>query len=645
MMTGKRKEKRTKKMRKKAGKITLSALLAVSLLCGMTGCGKTDSGAAADLTGMSGNGQSLDLAGMSGGGDAVDLTGGSGGGDAVDLTGGSGGGDAVDLSGTSESGGSGDRQAVDEDFVIVKVPTISYEDFGNGFYDEYAVDYEPLLEKTYDEDGLLTGARLYFTDMLDPKDARITLSYEKSGGMVSACNISTDDMYAWYMYGGDSIRSDDLARDDADTLQGRMPYRVEFREPVAADPDAVKEAVIAGIEDTETELHNALIPPLALDFFEAFNTMYLQAFSAFGDTGQTGQAEEDGLKVSYDEDGLLTEARINFQMESGETVESWITVRYEREGGQVTGCEINGDLYSFFVCEFGCDEESAKGWSEELLGKVPVKLVFDEPVDPDPGVMMDWILRKMEENLSSDADGAFLEAFLTIYDEYSSGSTQGTADQVDIGGSIEARFRKRMNGNDLAANYFGGGLGGEKRINNDPGWTIDMPVSHEEIICRIETEQDSNGNITLVHLYNDYASYDYVFTYDSTGRMVRYDQYEYPKGQSREAVGVKLYTQYSYDGQGRLTKRETLGTQANRVDSATEYYYDDMGRIAARIDTANYVGNDFMTMQQTYSTVTQSYEYDDTGKVILVSVTVDWARTPAHVEPPAPTTVMYLPAR
>lgn len=466
----------------------LPILLAVCLLCGLAGCGKSESAAGGDAAGFAGDGNSLDLDGVFGGGDSVDLSGMSG-------------------------DGSQNRQTVDEDFIIVKVPAISYDDFGNGFYGKYAVNYAPLLERIYDEDGLLTSARLYFESSSDPADARIQLSYEKSGGMVTGCKISIDDMYAWYMYGQDSYTNDDRAKDSADTLQGRMPYSVAFQEPVEAKPDAVKAAVITGLESRIAELHDALLPPLALDFYDAFQTMYQQAFSAFGGTEQA------------------------------------------------------------------------------------------------------------DDNGSTDSGN------------------------VDIGGRIEDRFRKRMDGDALAANYFGGGLGGEMEISNDPGWTSNMSVSHEDVICKIEIEKDSAGNLTLVHRYNNFASYDHVFTYDSANRMIGYDYYEYPNEQSREAVGAKWYVEYGYDSEGRLTKRQEVSNQDSGVNSWTEYLYDDMGRITGRSDRRQYFGNDFMTIQQTYDTVTQYYEYDETGKVSDVTVTVDWAQTPAHVAPPASTTVMYIPEK
>lgn len=611
---------------KRMGKKVMAALLAAALVCGMTGCGKAES-----------------ASGEAAGGDAVDFSGLSGGGDSVDLSGASESDDTAALMGAPEEAGSEGRQAVDEDFVIVKVPQISYDDFGNGFYDGYEVDYEPLVERTYDEDGLLTGARLYFEDMVDPKDARISLSYEKNEGMVTACEISAD-MYAWYACREDSLYwREDEAQERNHDQQRKMPYRLEFHEPIAADPDVVKEAIITKIGETEEELYQAILPPtLALDFYEAFSTMYLDSFNALGGTKQ-----EAGLHVTCDEDGLLTAVKIGYEAEEGGTAESWMTVQYEREGGQITACEINADLYSFFVNDVDSDEESAKERNEALMAQMPVRITFDEPVDPEPDMVAEWILMNLEtldhDRQSAGEEDEIYMFIMLIYGEGYAGVEQDTASEVDIGGRIQDRFRERMSGNELAVNYFGGGeLTGEKRISNDPGWSGDMSVSHEDVICQIETEQDSDGNLTLVHLYNDYASYDYVYTYDSAGRMTRSDYYEYPKGQSREAVGARWYTEYSYDGEGRLVKKYEMSNQDNGVESATEYYYDDMGRVAARIDSARYFGNDFMTMQQIYDSVTQSYEYDDSGKVILVSVTVDWAQTTAHMEPLEPTTVLYI---
>lgn len=664
-------------MRKKMGNIFLPMLLAVSLICGTAGCGKSE-----DVSGEATGGDAVDLAGMLGGGDAVDLTGTSGGGDAVDLTG---------TSGGSVEG----RQVVDGDSVTVKIPTISYEDFGNGFYDEYVVDYEPLLERTYDEDGLLTGARIIFDDIhpaLDPSDARITLSYEKRDGMVTGCELSAD-MYGWYKvcnqdytaYGGSRLLvTEDEAKENNEKAQRKMPYRIAFREPTAAEPDVVKEAVIAAIDGYEEQLHGAILPNVdALDFCEAFKMMYLEAFSPFSDTGQMGAGgsgtsdgdgsnivcevngytifydeesntfyDKSGFHMSYDEDWLLTSLSRSGELETGGTAEWWITFGYEKESGLVTACEIDADLYGLYLYE-GYDEESAKELNEYVKSMMPLRLVADEPVEPEPELVWNDIVTIKLGETPDDYGSGYGYEIADIYYVFGVDIVYGicgmqnpqepqeAAEQVDIGPRIRDRFRKRMDGSGLA-----GSIGGEMVISNDPGWVIGMEnVSHEEIICQIETEQDSAGNITLVHRYNNYASYDHVFTYDSAGRMIQCDYYEYSNGQSREAVGVNYSTTYSYDGAGHLVKIENLGTQANRVDSAVEYTYDDMGRMVTQKSTSGYYGTDFMTAQQECNSIVRSYEYDNAGKVILMSYTVEWAKTAFHPEPPAPTTVMYRPAQ
>lgn len=632
-------------------KIFLPMLLSVSLIFGMAGCGKSASGNddAAGFTGMSGFGNSLNPSGMSGG-DSVDLTGISGG-------------DSANLTGQPAENGSGNRQKVDADFVIVNVPTISYEDFGNGFYDTYLLvpmeKKETGPEISYDEDGLLTSVKVSFDAASDDvSESWLTMEYEKKDGLVTACKISAD-IYAILVNEYGNKTSD--ARDCNEYLTENMPMEFVFDSPMEPNPKAVIDEIHDRLVWSGGWGYADYVFPIA---FQYLSDIYLDKLSsgeidAAGDDedGHEDAAEENKPAMSYDEDGLLTDARGSFAAESGEDMEFWLTLGYEKEDGLVAGCEINADIYSFFVNEFGLDEETAKELNDELMGKMPVKLVFDEPAEV-PEAVMELMLAKLEENAESDADKYFLEAFYYFCDRYlselSSGDT-GAANEtgieeigytVDLGHGALGEFKNLMNGPDLAFNYLSGGnFNGETKITNDPGWTIDMSVSHEDVICQIETEQDSDGNLTLVHLYNDYASYDYVYTYDGAGRMVRYDHYEYPKGQSREAVGALWYTEYSYDNEGRLTKKQSVSNQDNGVNSSTEFYYDNAGRVIARVDTTDFFGSDYMTIQQKYDSITQSYEYDGSGKVDCVTITVDWAQTIIQSEPVEPTTVLYIPTK
>ena len=85
--------------------------------------------------------------------------------------------------------------------------------------------------------------------------------------------------------------------------------------------------------------------------------------------------------------------------------------------------------------------------------------------------------------------------------------------------------------------------------------------------------------------------------------------------------------------------------QDNGVNTEITYYYDDMGRMAGQEVHTSYFGNDFMTSQQIYDSVVQSYDYDASGKVDTVTVTVNWALTVLQPEATEPTTVVYLSER
>lgn len=639
-------------------------LLAASLVLNIAGCGKSGGGDAVDLSGAQEDRSSLSISSL--GGDAVDLSGTQGNEDIDDAPGGADG--TMDFSDASGDSGSPGRNQIQEDFVIVPLPAISKDAFGSGFYDTYALIPPARESFDYDEDGLLTDAKFPWGNDTDKDlDARIMLSYEKSGGMVTACEISAD-LFAWfYDRYSDAGARYSMAEENSEELEAKMPYRLVFDEPIEPDPDVVAEAILGKVEETIEWLDNALLPSMDSYFYEAFEDMYRSYLSGAWQTDSAGtnDAETNGAgtnepEISWDGDGLLTGVRVGFAAESDEISESWIAIEYKKEEDMVTACEISADMYSFFVYEYGCDEETAKEWNDELTGKMPLELVFDEPVNlEEREAVAEWLFYMLSDRAESDADHVLLEVLDYSYSMYfeklysgetdsaaDNGTGNGTGYEVVVGGIATREFKGRVNAAELPGSYFfeyGGGVPmGEAKITNDPGWSINMSVSHEDVICQIETEQDSNGNITLVHLYNDYAFYDEVFTYDSAGRMTRRDHYEYPKGQNREAVGALWYYEYSYDSEGRLTGARSQSTQDNGVNTEITYYYDDMGRMAGQEVHTSYFGNDFMTTQQIYDSVVQSYDYDDSGKVETVTVTVNWAQTVLQPDPTEPTTVIYL---
>lgn len=642
-------------MGKKIRKKITGLLLAVSLALNIVGCGKSE-----DSVGT-GAVTSFDTSGVQGIGDMGDVFGDAPGGtdEAMDFS---------DASGDSESAG---RNQVQEDFVIVPLPAISKDAFGNGFYDAYIL-LPPARESfEYDEDGLLTDAKLPWGSYSGRDlDVKFTISYEKSGGMVTGCKLSAD-LFPWFLdHYKDAGAGYSMAEDYSEELAEKMPYRIVFDEPVEPETDAVSEAILGKVEETIELLDNALLPSMNSYFYEAFEEMYQSYLTGErktdgteADSTETDSAGTDEPEISLDGDGLLAGVRFSFATESDEISESWISMEYKKEEGLVTACEISADLYSFFVYEYGCDEETAKEWNDELTGKMPLELVFGGPENPEEReAVFERTFDGLYERAESEADRVFIDAFGYSYDMYlnklqssETGNATGNATdsgigyEVVVGGIATREFKDRVNTAELSKSYFfeyGGGVPmGEVKITNDPGWSSNMSVSHEDVICQIETEQDFNGNITLVHLYNDYAIYDEVFTYDSAGRMTRRDHYEYQKGQNREAVGALWYYEYSYDGEGRLTGASSQSRQDNGVNVEITYYYDNKGQIVGQEVHTSYFGNDFMTSQQIYDSVIQSYDYDDSGKVEIVTATVNWAQTVLQPDPTEPTTVMYFRER
>lgn len=463
-----------RKMRKK---IT-GLLLAASLALGIVGCGKSE-GDAVGLPGAQRDRSSLAISSLDG--DAVDLPDVQGNEDIEDATGGVDG--AMDFSEASEESGSAGRNKVQEDFVIVPLPVISKDAFGSGFYDTYALIPPARESFDYDEDGLLTDAKFPWGDPNEKQDARLTLSYEKSGGMVTGCEISAD-LYPWFLerYKDAGARYS-MAEENSEELAAKMPYRLVFDEPIEPDPDGVAQAILGKVAETIEMLDNALLPSMNSYFYEAFQEMYQSYLSGAWQTGGTGtddagtdDAEANEPEISWDTDGLLTEVRAGFATEAGEIFESWIAVEYQKEEGMVTACAVSADMYSFFMYEYGCDEETAKEWNDELTGKMPLEIVLDEPENPEAReAVAERMLYALYDRAESDADKVFaegLEYFVHLYFDklYSdeTGSAAGNATdnaagnatgsgagyEVMVGGIATREFKGSVNTAELSGSYF-----------------------------------------------------------------------------------------------------------------------------------------------------------------------------------------------
>ncbi len=309
---------------------------------------------------------------------------------------------------------------------------------------------------------------------------------------------------------------------------------------------------------------------------------------------------------------LLSGAIISFTDENGEEILSGVEITYEVSDNMVNKCKV--ELLPNFVYATNVFVLNEKGKKDDKAYSYDI--VFEEPVELDLNVVCETILNYLFDNAVSEEEEDRAHALGTIYAEYF--NCLNECNFVE-GNSVKLKI------DELGKDYFfqyGPGYLGEQKITYDPGWTIDMGVSEDEVHCQIEIEKDENGNITLVHRYNDYACYDIVYTYAEGGYMVRCDVYEYAKGQDRDTVGTTYHTEYFYDDAGRVVKIVETGDKENGVNITVEYIYDENGILVQQTEDIEYFGNSYYLIQQTYDRLVQTYTYDEEGKVGKVTLEV-----------------------
>lgn len=320
----------------------------------------------------------------------------------------------------------------------------------------------------------------------------------------------------------------------------------------------------------------------------------------------------NGLQIIVNDYMLLSGAIISGTDENGEEILSGVEITYEVSDNMVNKCKV--ELSPNFVYATNVFVLKEKGKKDDKAYSYDI--VFDEPVEQDMDAVGTAIMNYVFDNATTGEEKDRAYALGMIYVEYYNRFYEGEVTEGNSG---------RLKIDELGKDYFfqhGPGNLGEQKITYDPGWTIDMGVSEDEVHCQIEIEKDKDGNITLVHRYNDYACYDNVYTYAEGGYMVRYDVYEYAKGQDRDTVGTTYHTEYFYDDAGRVVKVVDTGDQESGVNITVEYIYDENGILVQQTEDIKYFGDTYYLMLQTYERLVQTYTYDEEGKVGKVTLEV-----------------------
>ena len=324
-----------------------------------------------------------------------------------------------------------------------------------------------------------------------------------------------------------------------------------------------------------------------------------------------------------------------YTSETGEQTESYITVE-GKAGGLLSGdyCEINADLYEYFVHDLGMSAQEAEQVNQDLSALMPIQFRWDfddnEAVRTSGGVhKLLFVIDKIWENTNTDSVQFLVDA---LYRAMEMESIHGTAEtyssNVEDGVTTISPMQSgalNLNGNEWIFSreqtYYPR-VNGEQIITNQPAWTANMEVDPEDMVGKLQVQKDENGNITLVHLYNDMACYDHKFIYDDNGLLWTYEYYEYPKGQKPEDVGPTETREYVYDVDGKLFQANSYRNETGSSGSL-ELTYDEEGRIIETVSHTDFQGSWGNLQLGHYDTIMETYEYDDAGKVCRVTVQED----------------------
>ena len=320
-----------------------------------------------------------------------------------------------------------------------------------------------------------------------------------------------------------------------------------------------------------------------------------------------------------------------YTSETGEQTESYITVEW-KAGGILSAsyCEINADLYEYFTHDLGMSAEEAKQYNQDLASQLPIQCRWD--YDDDEALRttathkLIFVIQKIREVTNTDGVQLLIDALYRVMEME---NDEMVAAMYPDMGNMDATVTPMQSGTLGLNGYvwpfstedtYYPEMDGEKIITNQPAWTADMDVEPEDMVGKLQVQKDENGNITLVHLYNDTACYDHKFIYDDNGLLWTYEYYEYPKGQKPEDVGPTETAQYVYDVDGRIYEATSCHNETGST-GGIQLIYDEAGRITQVYSYTNYDGSWGSWLQTGhYDTLTETYEYDDAGKVCRVFV-------------------------
>lgn len=369
------------------------------------------------------------------------------------------------------------------------------------------------------------------------------------------------------------------------------------------------------------------------------------------------------LKFSYDEDGFLSVLDISYIL-AKESAEGQLVFSYEKDaGGKATAYTVNGNIYDVVVF----DRNRSRDWAasasvpyasdQERGSAAQSGLPFRAEGEPSaPGNLVRGLMSSGPVSVSAEEVQNYLEEvtqqLFELDPEYAmTVESEGVTPEELMAKAVAAEIFSQeeaqqilnvlavVNSAGYKANpnsYFSYervmsilGEGTEPVITRDE-WLSDVPGryfwshanrwSYSTTIrsnilpvgstknrqCQMTVKEDQPGKPASVYLTDGTDVFEYLFSYDSQGRMTGYSYYQYTQDRQRNADMERIRCTLTYDANGNLT--DYVHSYDGKMTTAT-YIYDEQGRLK----------------EQSYDSAptgvkeTQSYEYDDGGFVCRVT--------------------------
>lgn len=375
--------------------------------------------------------------------------------------------------------------------------------------------------------------------------------------------------------------------------------------PVSED-DGGDESLYDGYTKVDDNPYTIEGPAVSQD---AFGNGFYDTYTMYGASTKP-EIIDNSTSLAYD-----YSINYHYQSDSGEQT-SFITLQTKYDDSAllpVEYVELNADLYAYCLYDLGMSDQEAQDYNTTLQSKMPYDFNWSEDNPLDKAYAKIPIYLAANRLATSDefsSDSILLNAM------YRSVELQGASENEYE--YITIRPKEFETGTYLFTDEFMSSypaITGVIGFNNQK-FNPDDP--EHPLVCDMYVKKDANGNTTEVLVTDGNVCYLDRFTYNDRNQVWTREPFEYRQGQRPEDVGSEYIDEYEYDTAGRLYRAKE---QYDITNGEVIFTYDGDGRLAQTVMHTFY-GDDFksLTFLDYYDTITQTFQYDDDGKVYRVII-------------------------